>query len=81
MDINQIELPKECFRDQLWNQVTKIISILTKAGYGCYIWEDDCAVVISFDFRDEEMACYYHYWLNGDEADFIDDLRTNKKDN
>ena len=81
MDINQIELPKECFGDQLWNEVSKILSTLTRAGYGCYVWDDDCAVVISFDFRDEEIAYHYHYWLNGDEASFIDDLRNKSKEN
>jgi hypothetical protein len=78
--MDKIELIKENFGDQIWNEVSKLISILTKTGYGCYVWDDDFAVIISFDFRDEEIASHYHYWLNGDEANYIDNLRTNKKD-
>lgn len=75
---NRIELDKEIFTEDIDKEVSSLLSVLTKAGYGCYVWEDEFTVVIDYDFRDEELANTYHYWLNGEEAETIDGIRAEK---
>ena len=75
---NRIELDKEIFTEDIDKEVSSLLSVLTKAGYGCYVWEDECVIAIDYDFRDEELASVYHYWLNGEEAETIDGMRAER---
>lgn len=76
---NRIKLDKAIFAKDINKEVSSLLLGLTKAGYGCYVWEDEFAVVIDYDYRDVELARVYHYWLDDEEAITIDGMRAEKK--
>ena len=55
-----------------------IVYGLIDNGYTLNMFYDDKGVgvvCIDFDYKDEELADKYLYWLNLDEATLIDDMR------
>lgn len=72
---HRIELGKEIFGDRILQEVGVLIKILTCAGYGCYVWEDEFVVCIDYDYRNPEFCEVFHYWLDEDEATAIDNMR------
>ena len=73
--VNRIELSKKTFGDNIWNEISSLLKILTEANYGCYVWSDEFTVVIEYDYKNWELADNFHYWLNTDEATSVDALR------
>lgn len=75
--VKKIELSK---RGTTTADVMSLLDILTKAGYICCLRQDECAYLIEYDWEDPEWADMYHYWLNGDEACYIDNERENAEE-
>lgn len=79
--VNRIELSKKTFGDNIWNEVSSLLKILTEASYGCYVWSDEFTVVIEYDYSNWALANNLHYWLNTDEANNVDALRLKNMEN
>ena len=71
-EVNVIELPLDK-NDSI--DVMNVIEVLTKSGYHCKISRSDFCYVITYDWKNEEFANNYLYWLNYKEATMIDDYR------
>lgn len=92
IEYNQIVLSREDFGDDLWNVVGQQLSILTRAGNICVVYDDDVDIVIiqyeHDDIHPKDNFGYYGVcnpiWLSYDEIQNIESERQslcNKEDN
>lgn len=69
-------------KDLMLKDVCRLLDILCKNGEKCSVsrfdLDDDTFYNIEHDSSDEEFASSYLYWLNADEASYIDELREDK---
>lgn len=60
-----------------WEEISYFLQVLTKNGYHCSLHGEDGdeVVVVEYDYAAEEIADKYLYWLDLEEATYIDDKR------
>lgn len=82
IEVGTIALDRKHFGDELWNQVTNTLFILTNAGYKCSVVAEvpNEVIAISYGYSDEELGGPHLYWLSTSEAKTVDDARWIEED-
>ena len=66
---------------RMWQDISNLLSILTKQGYACKVYDDDTnIIVVEYDYSNPEFGGPYLTWVDDEEADLIDSFR-NSTDN
>lgn len=84
--MNKFEFNKEDYQNDIisyWDDISYFLQMLVKNGYHCSLrgyGDGDEAVVISYDYTEDELADEYLYWLNCEEATYIDEGRQIEKE-
>ena len=65
----------------MWQDISNFLSILTKQGYTCKVYDDDTnIIVVEYEYSNPEFGGPYLIWIDDEEADLIDNFR-NSTDN
>lgn len=60
----------------MWQDISNFLSILTKQGYACKVYDDDTnIIVIEYEYSNPEFGGPYLEWLDGDELDLVENYR------
>ena len=69
-------------KEDLFEAITHILTILADNGYICIFRLEDCGIyVIEYDYEDSDLREFTPVWLNNDEHEAIFDMRNNEGDN
>ena len=78
--INELTICRENYssEEEFYNAMKTVIKFLINERYFVTV-KNDCGpdiIVIEYDYADPEIASFYNYWLDYEEADLMNDIRT-----
>jgi len=67
--------------DEMFQDIGKILQILTHTGYICTFRHDDCQIyVLEYDYKDRDLCDKQLEWLTDNELDIVYNYRYDKCD-
>ena len=62
----------------MWKDISTFLKLATKQGYVCKVYDDDTnIIVVEYNYGDAEFGGPYLTWIDDEEADLIDNFRSN----